>query len=61
MTDHQRARRARKSKAFFAKLAERAALAGNKPEARRLYVAALRKKTTQSLSLAVQIAAGVPA
>lgn len=58
MTDHQRARRARKSKAFFARHAERAALAGNAKEASRLLTAALRKQATQHLSTAVLVSAG---
>ena len=58
MTDHQRARRARKSKAFFAKRAEVAALAGNAKEAARLLTAALRKQATQHLSTAVLVSAG---
>ena len=58
MTAHQRARRARKSKAFFAKRAEVAALAGNAREATRLLTAALRKQTTQHLSTAVLLTAG---
>jgi hypothetical protein len=58
MTDHQIARRARKSKAFFAKRAEAAALAGNKTEALRLLTVARRKGTTQRLAQAV-IVSGV--
>ena len=58
MTDHQRARRARKSKAFFARHAERAAIAGNAKEAARLLTAALRKQTTQHLAAAVLVSAG---
>ncbi|USN14484.1 hypothetical protein PAPPERLAPAPP_01150 [Brevundimonas phage vB_BpoS-Papperlapapp] len=58
MTDYQRARRARKSKAFFAKRAEAAALAGNAKEAARLLTAALRKQATQHLSTAVLLSAG---
>lgn len=50
MTDHQRARRARKSKEFFAKLALRAVEAGDKLEAMRLATAAQRKLTTQKLA-----------
>lgn len=50
MTDHQRARRARKSKAFFARHAERAALAGNAQEAMRLATVATRKRTVQKLA-----------
>lgn len=53
MTPHQRARRAAKSKAFFAKLAERAALSGNRPEAERLLTWAIRKRTDASLAAAV--------
>jgi len=53
MTDYQKARRAAKSKAFFAKLAERAAIAGDKPEALRLLTAATRKRTEASLSAAI--------
>lgn len=53
MTDHQRARRAAKSKAFFAKLAERAAIDGDKPEALRLLVAATRKRTEAKIAGAI--------
>lgn len=53
MTDHQKARRAAKAKAFFAKLAQRAAIAGDKPEALRLLTAATRKRTEANLSLAI--------
>lgn len=49
MTLHQKARRARKSKAFFARLAERAALAGDKTEATRLLTASLLKRGRQTL------------
>lgn len=58
MTDHQRARRARKSKAFFARLAERAALAGDRKEAERLLTAATFKQATQHFAEAVIISQG---
>lgn len=61
MTDHQRARRARKSKAFFAKLAERAALANDRAEAMRLHTWAIRKKTQATLAAAVLVASGIAA
>jgi len=61
MTDHQRARRARKSKAFFAKLAERAALANDRAEAVRLHTWAIRKKTQATLAAACLAAAGLAA
>jgi len=47
-TPHQIARRARKSKAFFAKLAQRAALAADQPEALRLLTASQRKRHVQA-------------
>jgi hypothetical protein len=53
MTDHQRARRARKSKIFFAKLAERAALAGNLRETERLLTAMSRKRFVQHITESV--------
>lgn len=58
MTDHQRARRARKSKQFFARHAERAALAGNRGEALRLQTVAIRKGTVQRLAEAVMLSMG---
>ena len=59
MTDHQRARRARKSKQFFARHAERAALAGNRGEAMRLHTVALRKGMVQRLAQAVMVSMGM--
>jgi len=53
MTDHQRARRAAKSKAFFARRAEVAALAGNKSEALRLLAWAHRKSASAALASAI--------
>lgn len=53
MTDHQVARRARKSKEFFARHAERAALAGNKNEATRLLTVATRKRTVWRIAATV--------
>lgn len=50
MTEHQRARRARKSKVHFAKLAERAALQGNTAERDRLIAWTLRKRTVQRIT-----------
>lgn len=61
MTDYQRARRARKSKQFFAKLAERAAMGGDLPEANRLLTAARYKSAVQSTARAVLISQGIPA
>lgn len=53
MTDHQTARRAAKSKAFFARLALRAAEAGDAREAERLLTWATRKRTVQRITQAV--------
>lgn len=61
MTDHQRARRARKSKAFFAKLALRAAEAGDKREAQRLLTAATFKQATEHFARAVIISERIAA
>jgi hypothetical protein len=48
MTDHQKARRARKSALFFAKLAARAAAANNVKEAARLVAAADAKQAARA-------------
>lgn len=53
MTEHQRARRAAKSKAFFAKRALAAALAGNKAEALRLMAWAHRKRASAAIASAI--------
>ena len=50
MTDHQTARRARKSKVFFARLAERAAMSGDAAEANRLMAWTLRKRAAQNIA-----------
>jgi hypothetical protein len=50
-----------KSKRFFAKLAERAALSGNRREANRLLTAALYKGAVQATARAVLISQGSPA
>jgi hypothetical protein len=57
MTDHQRARRARKSRLFFAKLALRAGQASNESEMLRLYTAALYKGAAMHLATACKLAA----
>jgi hypothetical protein len=49
MTEHQKARRARKSAAFFAKLALRAGEAGDKAEAQRLLAAAQAKQVLRDV------------
>lgn len=61
MTDHQTARRARKSALFFARHAERAALGGNKAEAQRLTAVALRKNARAKIARALMIIAGTAA
>lgn len=61
MTDHQTARRARKSALFFARHAERAALGGNKREAQRLHAVALRKNARAKIARALLIIAGTAA
>lgn len=50
MTDHRTARRARKSKVFFARLAERALLEGKSQEANRLMAWTLRKRAAQNIA-----------
>lgn len=54
MTDHQRARRSRKSRLFFAKRALEAGKAGDTVEMQRLYTCALRKGTVMKLADALQ-------
>lgn len=61
MTDHQTARRARKSALFFARHAERAALGGNRAEAQRLHAVALRKNARAKVARALLIIAGTAA
>lgn len=61
MTDHQKARRARKSKAFFAKRALAAATTGNRTEALRLLSVATRKSAAAALARAVQTSMGAMA